>query len=139
MRRALQAEHGRFHGEAIIHRADGNPADGGVGRVRRSATGPATPGRPPTTSPPSATCGRRRELETPGPQSAQTREQARIARDLHDGVAQQLAGLNDDVRHSPEAAQSDAGEDISQETVDGIAGGRPKGAARKISAASPTG
>ncbi|MEM9703622.1 MAG: ATP-binding protein, partial [Planctomycetota bacterium] len=65
--------------------------------------------------------------------NAQTREQARIARDLHDGVAQQLAGL--DMLCGLLTAQAADGEDVT-ETVEHIAGA-VRGAARHRRGGAP--
>ncbi|WP_165700532.1 PAS domain-containing sensor histidine kinase [Alienimonas californiensis] len=111
MRQALKQD-GRFHGESLVYDADGTPlsVEWDVSAVRDSE------GTPTHYAVTLRDLRGRRELESQV-LSAQTREQARIARDLHDGVAQQLAGLN--MLCGTLKAQAAAGEDVT-EAVDGI-------------------
>ena len=113
MRRSLR-ETGAFRGDSAIYAADGTPimVEWNVSAIR-DADGRAT-----NFAATLRDVRARRELERQVLQ-AQTREQARIARDLHDGVAQQLAGLN--MLCGTLKRQAAAGEDIS-EVLDGIAG-----------------
>ena len=112
MRQALK-ETGRYRGESVIHRADGAPltVEWSVSAVRDEggAVTHFTAALPDVRE--------RRELERQVLQ-AQTREQARIARDLHDGVAQQLAGLT--MMCGTLKQQAAAGEDVAG-VADGIA------------------
>ena len=110
-RQALK-ERGSFRGDSVIVHADGSAVtvEWSVSAVRDDDGAP--------------TCfvatlqdvADRRELERQVLE-AQTREQARIARDLHDGVAQQLAGLN--MLCGSLKQQAAAGEDPT-ETADAI-------------------
>ncbi len=112
MRLALKQD-GRFHGEAVIHQADGTPVtvEWDVSAIRDAD------GAPTHFAATLRDLRGRRELESQV-LSAQTREQARIARDLHDGVAQQLAGLN--MLCGTLKSQVADGQDVT-EVVDAIA------------------
>ena len=81
-------DRGAFRGNSVIVHADGTPVtvEWGVSAVRTED------GEPTCFVATLQDVAERRELERQVLE-AQTREQARIARDLHDGVAQQLAGL----------------------------------------------
>ncbi|NNJ25438.1 PAS domain-containing sensor histidine kinase [Alienimonas chondri] len=122
MRQALKQE-GKYHGEAAIQQADGTSlvVEWDVSAIR------GEDGTPTHYAATLRDLRGRRELESQV-LSAQTREQARIARDLHDGVAQQLAGLN--MLCGMLKLQAEEGEDVT-EVVDSIADA-VQGAARDL-------
>ena len=105
--RGTLRETGAFRGDAVAYRPDGTPVE-----VEWSVSAVRDDGGQTTQFVATlADVADRRETER-RVLEAQTREQARIAQDLHDGVAQQLAGLS--MLCGMLARQVEAGEDAAE-------------------------